>query len=135
MPLTKSWQRKGAKEVVTVHDAWVGFYVALAGCGRARIDRLRELSTLAMRRWFDRACSQLGLSHSAFRPYSLRRGGATQDFLAHGQRERTLFRGRWGSLPVAKIYITDGIAMQIMNSLSVTEVAGLNSAAGGLPSS
>eukprot|EP00438_Fugacium_kawagutii_P031108 Skav214914 [mRNA] locus=scaffold2073:21626:30504:- [translate_table: standard] len=46
----------------------------------------------------------------SFRPYSLRRGGATADFRAHGQMERTLIKGRWGSTQSARIYIQEGLS-------------------------
>ena len=44
-----------------------------------------------------------------FRPYSLRRGGATADFQAHGQMERTLLRGRWNTSTAARQYIQQGL--------------------------
>ena len=48
-----------------------------------------------------------GLSTS-FQPYSLRRGGATADFRAHGSMERTLMRGRWGTSGAARNYVQEG---------------------------
>eukprot|EP00438_Fugacium_kawagutii_P035649 Skav208365 [mRNA] locus=scaffold1964:532332:533249:- [translate_table: standard] len=49
----------------------------------------------------------------SFRPYSLRRGGATADFRSHGQMERTLIRGRWGSTQNARIYIQEGLSVLV----------------------
>ena len=49
------------------------------------------------------------LSH-AFRPYSLRRGGATHLFQISGSMELALLKGRWQSARVAKIYLTDGLS-------------------------
>ena len=45
-----------------------------------------------------------------FKPYSLRRGGATADFRAHGSMERTLMRGRWGSTGAARNYVQEGLS-------------------------
>ena len=42
--------------------------------------------------------------------YSLRRGGATWDFLQHQSMERTLLRGRWSSTSTARIYLQDAVA-------------------------
>jgi hypothetical protein len=43
-------------------------------------------------------------------PYSLRRGGATHDFLVHRDIARCLFRGRWADVRTGRIYIMDGAA-------------------------
>ena len=45
-----------------------------------------------------------------FRPYSLRRGGATEDFRLHGSMERTLLKGRWGTSTAARHYIQEGLS-------------------------
>eukprot|EP00438_Fugacium_kawagutii_P007120 Skav222893 [mRNA] locus=scaffold1102:245989:248623:- [translate_table: standard] len=54
----------------------------------------------------------------AFRPYSLRRGGATQDFRGHGQMERTLIRGRWASNVAARQYIQEGLSILVSLRIS-----------------
>ena len=54
----------------------------------------------------------------SFRPYSLRRGGATEDFRQHGLMERSLLRGRWGSSGAARQYIQEGLSMLTKLSLS-----------------
>ena len=45
-----------------------------------------------------------------FRPYSLRRGGATALFQQTGSMEMALLKGRWSSTKVAKIYLSDGLS-------------------------
>ena len=55
---------------------------------------------------------------STFRPYSLRRGGATEDFRLHGLMERSLLKGRWGSSGAARQYIQEGLSM--LTKLSLT---------------
>eukprot|EP00438_Fugacium_kawagutii_P006407 Skav224260 [mRNA] locus=scaffold2636:134039:145536:- [translate_table: standard] len=46
-----------------------------------------------------------------FRPYSLRRGGATADFRAFHSMERTLIKGRWGTSFAARQYIQEGLSV------------------------
>ena len=51
---------------------------------------------------------------SAFRlkPYSIRRGGATAFHRKRRSMELTLERGRWASVRVGRIYISDGLAKE-----------------------
>ena len=51
------------------------------------------------------------ISHLGFRPYSLRRGGATHDFRIHGSMERALVRGRWNSSGAARNYLHEGVSV------------------------
>ena len=44
-----------------------------------------------------------------FRPYSLRRGGATFWFAKHGSFDRLLVQGRWQAPRTARIYINSGL--------------------------
>ena len=45
-----------------------------------------------------------------FKPYSLRRGGATHDFRSHGLMEQTLLRGRWATTTAARQYVQEGLS-------------------------
>eukprot|EP00438_Fugacium_kawagutii_P019293 Skav217196 [mRNA] locus=scaffold557:202048:208126:- [translate_table: standard] len=60
-----------------------------------------------------------------FRPYSLRRGGATHDFKSHGQMERTLIRGRWSSTLAARQYIQEGLSVLVSLKISEQQAAQL----------
>ena len=60
---------------------------------------------------FKRAAAGVGLRHARLTPYSLRRGGATHEYLASKNLERVMLRGRWSSIRTAKIYIEDGAAI------------------------
>jgi hypothetical protein len=62
------------------------------------------------RSFFHKALHALHLQHCGFKPYSLRRGGATHDFMYHQHIQRTLMRGRWADMRTGRIYITDGSA-------------------------
>eukprot|EP00438_Fugacium_kawagutii_P013230 Skav201216 [mRNA] locus=scaffold651:399549:400460:- [translate_table: standard] len=60
-------------------------------------------------------------SQGVFRPYSLRRGGATQDFKSHGQMERTLIKGRWASTGAARQYIQEGLSVLVRMKISTEQ--------------
>ena len=111
LPLTKIGQQRGATEMVTIDDQQVGHFVALAQGGMPPTAPLIRCTTAQFRRCFDGYLERLKLTHAGYRPYSIRRGGATHDFRSTGDVTHTLFRGRWASTRVARIYITDGLAV------------------------
>ena len=53
----------------------------------------------------------IGLASFSFRPYSLRRGGATHWFAKHGSLDRVIVLGRWQAQRTARIYINEGLAV------------------------
>ena len=55
--------------------------------------------------------SATGLDDHLFRPYSLRRGGATSYFAKHASLDRLLIAGRWQSSKTARVYINEGLAI------------------------
>ena len=59
---------------------------------------------------FKQLCTLMGLTSHQFRPYSLRRGGATHLFQQTKSMETALLRGRWESTRVAKLYISDALS-------------------------
>ena len=71
------------------------------------------------RKQFSDALSALKLESFAFRPYSLRRGGATHWFRHHGSFDKLLVQGRWAAPKTAKIYINEGLA--ILAELNLSE--------------
>ena len=54
---------------------------------------------------------ELGVESWGFRPYSLRRGGATSLFVKVGSLDRVLLMGRWTAIKTAKICLNSGLAM------------------------
>ena len=50
------------------------------------------------------------VEHLGFRPYSLRRGGATQAFRETGNMPAVLEKGRWAHTRTASTYLNDGLA-------------------------
>ena len=114
LPATKSGTRNNMKESVAILDPTV-----LELC--RQMVMLRNAQNLShipcwnssgtiFRGFFNGLLQRVSLTRFGFKPYSLRRGGATADFQAHGQMERTLVRGRWKSSFVARLYITDALS-------------------------
>lgn len=67
---------------------------------------------------FDQCLEYFNLG-KRFRPYSLRRGGATADFRAFNSMERTLIRGRWGTSYAARQYIQEGLS--VLTQITISE--------------
>ena len=61
-------------------------------------------------RFFKRLRTDTRLPALSWRPYSLRRGGATAHFLEHGSLDKTAVRGRWPSTKTARIYINEAVS-------------------------
>ncbi len=59
---------------------------------------------------FKQVCEGLGLQECDFRPYSLRRGGATYDFQTNQSMSGVCVRGRWANERTARIYINEGLS-------------------------
>ena len=111
---SKSSVRHNIRESVTIHDA-----LTLEMCRILLSDRKRREhpqvplwrhSGQGFRYRFNILLGKLHLQGFQFRPYSLRRGGATAEFQSHGLMERTLIRGRWKNSNVARLYISDAVS-------------------------
>eukprot|EP00438_Fugacium_kawagutii_P026249 Skav233564 [mRNA] locus=scaffold563:694998:695918:- [translate_table: standard] len=74
------------------------------------------------RHHFDKVLEFFNLG-KRFRPYSLRRGGATADFRAHNSMERTLIKGRWGTNFAARQYIQEGLSVLTTITISPSQSA------------
>ena len=55
---------------------------------------------------------------SGFKPYSLRRGGATSHFIACGSLDVVMLRGRWAQARTARVYITTAMLALSESSFS-----------------
>ena len=62
------------------------------------------------RKKFQEYVEELKLESWGFRPYSLRRGGATFWFGKHGSLDKLLVHGRWTAIKTARLYINEGVA-------------------------
>ena len=108
--LTKAGKRQGAAESVTLTEKHVLAKLWSWKC-RVPTHTFLTLKPHAWRSLFGECITQLKLDPWEFRPYSLRRGGATNLFVKTGSLDRVLMTGRWTALKTAKIYINSGLAM------------------------
>lgn len=60
---------------------------------------------------FNDIIAALELEQFQYRPYSLRRGGATFHFQHHGQLGRLLIQGRWQSSKTARLNLNESLAI------------------------
>ena len=109
--LTKSGKRQGAAESITISELPVLKFLWRWKCSAKPLDFLTDKPHV-WRQMFSDALSALKLSEWEFRPYSLRRGGATFYAIKTGSLDRVLLLGRWTAIKTAKIYINSGLAMQ-----------------------
>ena len=98
-------------EMVTIDDAVLVEMLRLVLAQVAPGERVVGLEEREFRRIFEEALAELGVGELRYKPYSLRRGGATEDFRRHGRLDRALLRGRWKGHTAARQYILEGMEM------------------------
>ena len=108
--LTKSGKRQGAAETVTLTDRSTLKWLFAWKQKRPAHAYLTDKPHI-WRQMFSDCLQNLNLNQWEFRPYSLRRGGATSYFVKLGTLDRVLIMGRWTALKTAKIYINTGLQM------------------------
>ena len=81
---------------------------------------LIDMSASAFRQWFARGLQATGLDATPYKPYSLRRGGATQVFLETRSYSSVCQRGRWASERTCRTYIQDSVALLTELSSNLT---------------
>ena len=107
--LTKGGKRMGAAESVSVSVEVVLKWLKAWKLKAKPHQRLCP-SNSSWRSRFSECLAALGLEHLSFRPYSLRRGGATHWFSKHGSLDRVVVLGRWQAQKTARIYINEGLS-------------------------
>ena len=108
---TKGSQRRGIKaESVVLTDPTLIGYLRVVLPRLRPGERLYGGSGYQFREDVRSLCYLARLPAANWRPYSLRRGGATAHFLEFGSLDRTAVRGRWTSVQTARIYIDEGVA-------------------------
>ena len=108
--LTKGGKRQGAAESVSlrVRDITrrVQQWISTPGAPVSLVS-----SPAQWRKSFSDALEALEFTSFQFRPYSLRRGGATFLFRQQGSLDKLLIHGRWQSTKSARLYINEGLAV------------------------
>ena len=122
LPSSKSGVRNNSKESVSISDIstieTVAAMLSLKHSLNMDYVPCWDRSGSTFRNLFRDVLAQLGVTGLGFRPYSLRRGGATWEMQSHGLMEKTLIRGRWKNSNIARLYINDGLSM--LPSLTMT---------------
>ena len=116
---TKGGKRQGAAE-----SAIIGYDLVLHFLSKWK-SLATPMSQLARnpghwRGLFTQALTALKLESFGFRPYSLRRGGATWWFSKHHSLDKILLQGRWSAPKTARVYINEGLAILAEMKLPAT---------------
>ena len=107
---SKTGARMGFEES-TILDDPVSVLMLRAWLSRAMPgDMLLPRGALEFRKCFSRLLEVLQLQDIGYKPYSLRRGGATAFFRKTGNMSLTCLRGRWSSEKTARIYVNEAMA-------------------------
>lgn len=125
---TKTGKRNNAAEMVVVESAIAVKALRLACRNRKAQERLLHRGERFFRAVFTLLLELFDIE-GLITVYSLRRGGASWDFLQHQSLERTLLRGRWASTSSARIYLQDATAMVTHLRLSAAQQSAVSSAA------
>ena len=107
---TKGGVRRNQQEVVSLDDPSLARWLHRLLSPLAAGDTLIEQRPYSFRKIFGELVQVLGLGDFGYKPYSLRRGGATHHYRTFADVNATAVRGRWANLKTARIYITDGLA-------------------------
>ena len=107
---TKSGKRAGVVESVQVRLPWLVKLLA------ASLKAIPSGETLGGPGWlfrqkFEKLMCAAGLASFGFRPYSLRRGGATELWRTTSNLDKVVMAGRWRHSTTARIYVSDGLAV------------------------
>ncbi|CAE7721934.1 unnamed protein product [Symbiodinium sp. CCMP2592] len=109
--LTKSGKRTGKEEMVVINSVVAVNWLRVACRNRPFREPLLRKGADHFRKCFKLFLCAFSLEGLLLNVYSLRRGGATWDFLSHQSMERTLLRGRWSSTSSARVYLQDATVM------------------------
>ena len=107
---TKTGKRKSIPEQVTLRTPWLVIFLRLAVMDLRPGDYLWGGKTTSFRTRFDQALVQEDVKDMGFRPYSLRRGGATAAFQAGLSYNAIAETSRHSSLRSLKVYVNDALA-------------------------
>ncbi|CAE7439662.1 unnamed protein product [Symbiodinium sp. CCMP2592] len=108
--LTKAGKRTGQEEMVVINRQIAVKWLHRACVGMSDDELLLRRGPDFFRECFKLFINEFDLAELKINVYSLRRGGATWDFLAYQSMERTLLRCRWASTSSARVYLQDAVA-------------------------
>lgn len=109
--LTKTGARNPAAGTVHITDVDLVSRIKYWQQSLHHSQRLIPWSGSRFRQVFHSALEATGLSRFTFKPYSLRRGGATDLWLTSQNYALVAHTGRWSSERTLKVYIQDSLAL------------------------
>jgi hypothetical protein len=110
--LGKTSMRTGHIETVIVEDP-LALLILMALCEtKGPMDLMFSGTAYRFRQFWAWGISCIGFDSTAYKPYAIRRGGATEDWARYLDAGRLLMRGRWGSMATARIYAVEGLRVR-----------------------
>ena len=106
---TKSGKRRGEPESVVLRNSEAVLALGFALEGLDPGDCLVNATPAVFRKQFAEDVRRLGLSSEKYKPYSLRRGGATHQFRSGGTMAEIAEVGRWTHLGTCRVYVNDAV--------------------------
>ena len=107
--MTKGGKRAGAAESVTLSSADALKWLWLWKTSKPHANLCPTNNK--WRQLYSACLTALALDPFQFRPYSLRRGGATFWFSRRGNLDKLMIAGRWQAVKTARVYINEGLAV------------------------
>eukprot|EP00971_Amphidinium_carterae_P328003 6459666-Amphidinium_carterae.1 len=117
LPKTKSGARHGETENVIITEPPVSMLLHTLLGARAPAALVWPYSASQFRQRFASMASSLGMNLWNLQPYSLRRGGATAQFLQHHNYDSLMDRGRWKHLRTCRLYVDQSRELLMQLSL------------------
>ena len=130
---TKTTARRGGSELIVIQARAAVGLLRRAARGLAGERLILRRGPADFRRLFAGLIEAFGLQGFNLAVYSLRRGGASFDFLQHNSMERTLLRGHWQSTSAARVYVQDAVVEITSLQLTSAQRRNLQAAAAWVP--
>ena len=119
--LTKSGKRFGISEHVIIDELEGVVLLGRVLAGQPAGAQLFPGGHARFRKLFSQLVGKIGARPDLYKPYSLRRGGATHHWRTLGNLGQTTVRGRWRHQITARIYLQEGGAILDRKGLSQAE--------------
>jgi hypothetical protein len=105
---TKGGKRRGEQETISIDDPTLCQLVNAYLARRQDHDTICGRSGPSFRSWFRRLVQSTALGRQvAYKPYSIRRGAATDFFQRTRNLDALAARGRWANVQTARIYVEE----------------------------
>ena len=113
---------KHTKEAVVLRDPHTIRFIRCFAEALPADMQLLQSSVPDFRQTFEQLLTAVGCNRMGFKPYSLRRGGATMHFRRHQNFEATLLLGRWADSRTARIYLEDAVQTLLSNQFNPNQL-------------